>query len=489
MSSFKYIAVDLGAESGRVMMGAFDGGKFSLEEIHRFPNTPIKNGKSLYWNMEQLWRDIRDGLKKVAALGVVVSSISVDTWGVDYVLVDEEGNLMEPAFHYRDPRTARGVEQVFSKTTREEVFSETGVQFMPINTLYQLASESPFRLLAAKTILGVGDWLHSVMTGSARMEISMASTYQLYNPAKKAWSQRLIDTVGFPPSLFPKIVSSGTRIGELTSGLASELGLEELPVIATCSHDTAAAVAAVPAEEETNWGYLSSGTWSLMGVELEAPILTGECRELNFTNEIGYGDSIRFLKNLSGLWLIQECRREWESEGRAFDYAELTKLAEEAEPFRSMVNPMDPRFVAPDGMPGRIAAACRETGQPAPETPGQFIRCALESLALIYRHTAGQIEKLTGRPIEKLHIVGGGSRNNLLNQFVADSLDIPVVAGPVEATALGNVAVQAITLGHIGSLGEARKSIRSSFDLESFQPVRTPDWNEAFNRFVDRFGL
>ena len=489
MSRHHYIAVDLGAESGRVMLGAYDGGRFSLEEIHRFPNTPVRAGESIHWDVAALWRHIQEGIRKTAALRHKIDGISVDTWGVDYVLVDEDGALMEPVHHYRDPRTARGVENAFKKVSREEVFAETGIQFMPINALYQLASESPERLAAAQTLLGVGDWFHLQMTGVARIEVSMASTYQLYNPVERGWSARLIDQLGFPQAIFPEIVSSGTKLGGLKPDLADELGLGSVPVIATCTHDTGVAVAAVPAERGTNWGYLSSGTWSLMGVELEEPVLTDECCALNFTNEIGFGGSVRLLKNLSGLWLIQECRREWEAEGKVFDYAELTGLAGEAEPFRSLVNPMDERFVSPGGMPARIAKMCRATDQPAPETPGQFVRCALESLALVYRLTASQIGKVAGRSIERLHIVGGGSRNRLLNQFVSDSLKIPVVAGPVEATALGNVAVQAIALGHVDGLWEAREAIRDSFDVETVEPRETAEWDAAFERFCGLFDL
>jgi rhamnulokinase len=316
----------------------------------------------------------------------------------------------------------------------------------------------------------------------AKNEASLASTSQLYNPRTKDWSKNLLGALNLPEKLFGPIVPSGTRLGRLQQAVAADAGLPQIEVVASCSHDTGAAVAAVPARGE-HWAYLSSGTWSLMGVESPEPIVTSQCRELNFTNEIGYGGSVRLLKNISGLWLVQECRREWAKSGQDYDYAALTKLAAEARPFASLINPADPRFLSPGDMPAKMALLCRETGQPAPPTPGAFVRCALESLALLYRRTLRQIEQLAGNRIQRLHIVGGGSKNTLLNQFAADALQLPVLAGPTESTALGNILVQAIALGHLPSLATARAVVRNSFEVTTVKPQAAGEWDKAFERF------
>jgi rhamnulokinase len=351
---------------------------------------------------------------------------------------------------------------------------------MPLNTIYQLAAEAPARLKQAHRLLLIGDGFNFLLSGVARAEESMASTSQLYNPRTKSWSRLLLEALDIPAGLFAPIVPSGTRLGPLRPELARETGLEGLEVIAACSHDTGAAVAAVPGSGE-GWAYLSSGTWSLMGVELPAPIITDPCRELNFTNEIGYGGSVRLLKNIIGLWIVQECRGQWAKQGSDYDYATLTQMAAAAPAFVSLINPADPRFLSPGDMPARIAAYCQETGQPSPSSSGAVIRCALESLALLYRRTGLQIEQLTRRKIERLHIVGGGARNGLLNQFTANALQIPVLAGPVEATAAGNILVQAIASGRLALLGEAREVVRASSEITQVDPCDAPEW-EAANR-------
>jgi rhamnulokinase len=477
-----YLACDLGAESGRLMLGTLREGRLTLEELHRFPNGPIKADGSLHWDIPKLFEELIVGLRKAAARQLPIASISCDSWGVDYLLFAEDGSLLSPTFHYRDPRTARGVHNAYAKVDWPTIFAETGIQFMPLNTLFQLAAESPERLAQAHLILGVGCGFNYWLSGVARFEESNASTTQLYDPATKAWSERLIQALAFPRRMFPRIVSSGTRLGFLKQTLAQATGLPTIEVVASCSHDTGAAVAAVPAAGN-KWAYLSSGTWSLMGVEREEPNLSDNCRELNFTNEIGYGGSVRLLKNISGLWLVQECRREWAEAGQDFDYATLTRLAAAAPPFVSLIDPTDPRFISPDDMPARIAAFCRETAQPEPATPGAFARCALESLALLYRRTLGQIERLVGHKIERLHIVGGGSKNELLNQFAANALQIPVLAGPVEATAAGNVLVQAIALGHLPSLAAARQAVRDSWQVTTYEPRDASVWAAAHCRF------
>ena len=477
-----YLAVDLGAESGRLILGTLAAGKLSLEEIHRFPNGPVRKGRALHWNIPKLFAEVKAGLKKAARLKVPIASISTDSWGVDYILYSPQGRMMSPVFHYRDPRTARGVTLANKKAGWPTIFAETGIQFMALNTIYQLAAEDPARLKRAGGLLLIGDAVNHYLCGRGVAEESLASTTQLYNPVTKDWSRKLLAALRLPRKLFPKIVPSGTKLGHLTASLAKEVGLPAVEVIASCSHDTGAAVAAVPGLGKY-WAYLSSGTWSLMGVEARKPVLTAQCRELNFTNEIGYGGSVRLLKNISGLWLVQECRREWANAGKEYDYATLTKLASEATPFRSLVNPADPRFVAPDDMPQKITAFCRETGQPEPSTPGEFVRCALESLALLYRRTLLMLEALTGMKIERLHIVGGGSKNALLNQFAANSVQRPVVTGPVEATAAGNIIVQALALGDLPSLVAARQVISDSSETTTVQSKDAAQWQRQHDRF------
>jgi rhamnulokinase len=477
-----YLACDLGAESGRLILGSLADGKLSLRELHRFQNVPIREQGSLRWNIPNLVLEVKEGLRKAVATGLKFESISTDSWGVDYVLFDQTNEMMEPVFHYRDSRTKRGVENALSKASWETIFAESGIQYMPLNTLFQLASEEPGRLEPAKLILGIGDAINYFLSGVPKIEVSMASTFQLYNPKKRQWSDSLISSLGLPRRIFPEIVPSGTRLGPIRRELAIELGISPMEVIASCSHDTGAAVAGVPVAAR-HWAYLSSGTWSLMGVELPEPIINDRARELNFTNEIGFGDTVRFLKNISGLWLIQECRREWSRQGKEFDYATLTKLAENAPPFVSLINPASEEFLAPNSMPAQIADLCRRTHQPVPENEGAYIRCALESLALLYRRTLRQIEEVTHAKIECLQIVGGGSNNELLNQFTANAVQIPVLAGPSEATAVGNILIQAISLKNLPSLEAARAVVRDSTDLKRFEPRDQSAWDQAFSRF------
>lgn len=477
-----YLACDLGASSGRVILGTLHDGRLALEEIHRFANGAVKCDGSLHWDMGALFREIKKGLKLAGKRKLKISSVSTDSWGVDYVLYDGQGRMMKPVFHYRDPRTAKGVEAMNARVGWPKIFGETGIQFMALNTLYQWAAENPKRFAKAKTMLLIGDAVNHFCCGVGRAEVSLASTTQAYNPKTKAWSSVLTDAAGVPAKLLPKIIPSGTVLGKLTPALAKETGLSGVKVIASCSHDTGAAVAAVPATGK-GWAYLSSGTWSLMGVEAKKPVITDQCRELNFTNEIGYGGIVRLLKNISGLWVVQECRRTWAEQGQNFDFATLARLAGEAQPFKAFIDPTEDRFGSPDNMPDKIAAFCRETGQPVPATPGEYIRTSLESLALLYRRTLESIEQLTGSKIERLHIVGGGCKNELLNQFAANALQIPVLTGPEEGTAVGNLLVQAIALGHLPSLAAARKVIRDSFGVKVVPPQARAEWDAAYKRF------
>ena len=477
-----YLACDLGADSGRLMLGTLDGGKVSLEEIHRFPNGPLKSAGALHWNIDALFNELKTGLKKAAARNLPIASISSDSWGVDYVLLDERGLIMQPVWCYRDARTAVGVENVRGAVDWPTTYAETGIQFMALNTIYQLAAEPPARLARAKQLLLIGNAFNYFCSGVARNEISLASTTQLYNPVTKTWSKKLLGALKLREDLFAPICASGTKLGPLKKSLATETGLPEIEVIASCSHDTGAAVAAVPASGE-NWAYLSSGTWSLVGVEWPKPVINDQARSLAFTNEIGYGDSVRLLKNIVGLWIVQECRRQWEKEGKKFTFAQLEQMAAAAPPFVSLISPDDSRFVSPDDMPKKIATFCRESNQPVPADPGAYVRCIYESLALFYRATIRRLERLIGKKIEKLHIVGGGSKDTTLNQFAANALKIPVVAGPTECTATGNILVQAIALGHLPSLAAAREVVRNSFEMKNFMPQDAAQWDAAAARF------
>ena len=477
-----YLACDLGAESGRLMLGRIDDGRIALEEVHRFRNVPLQAGGSLCWDIDALWNELQDGLRKAGEPGIPIHSISADSWGLDYVLLDAADKIIEPTFHYRDARTARGVENLKAKIDWPELFAETGIQFMPINTVYQLAAESPERLKRARKLLMIGDAFNFLLSGVAASEESLASTSAIYNPRTRKWSPKVMAALEMQPGLFTSIVPSATRLGTLKPVL-DVAGLTDMQVFASCSHDTGAAVAAVPARGRS-WAYISSGTWSLMGVERSKPVLTDLSRDLNFTNEIGFGGSIRLLKNIVGLWIVQECRREWARQGHDYDYATLTQKAAGAPVLGSLINPADPRFVAPGDMPKRIADYCVESGQMPPDGIGETVRCALESLALQYRKTLRELQRLTGDHIEQLHIVGGGSQNRLLNQFTANATGVPVITGPVEATALGNVIVQAIASGELRSLEAAREMIGKSFKLETFEPQEGDLWNSAAERFL-----
>jgi len=477
-----YLACDLGADSGRLILGTLASGKISLEELHRFPTGATKVAGALHWDFDRLLNELKAGLKKAAAKNLPIASISTDSWGVDYVVYDERGLPILPVWCYRDSRTVAGVELVKGKVDWPTIYSITGIQFMALNTIYQIATEPAARLAQAKHLLLIGDAFNYFCSGVARNEVSLASTTQLYNPTYRRWSKRLFAALGLREDLFAPICPSGTKLGPMKKNLATEVGLPQIEVVASCSHDTGAAVAAVPASGE-NWAYLSSGTWSLMGVEWPQPVINDQSRSLGFTNEIGYGNSVRLLKNIVGLWLIQESRRYWNKGAKKYEFAELEKLAGAAAPFASLINPDDPRFLSPDDMPKKIADFCRETGQPVPADVGACVRCIYESLALFYRVTLRRTERLIGKKIERLHIVGGGSKDATLNQFTANALKIPVLAGPTECAALGNILIQAIALGDVESHEAAREIVRNSFELTTFTPQDSAQWDAAAARF------
>jgi rhamnulokinase len=484
MSPRHYIACDLGAESGRVMLGTLSDDKLSLEEVHRFPNGAVLVNGTLRWDVLRLFDELKTGLRKVVARGLNIQSLSTDSWGVDYVWLKKGEPFLTVPFHYRDARTY-GYKKCFKRVPMWEVYTETGSQFIHINTVYQLEAdrdERPWVFAEADGFLLVADYFNYLFSGVAKAERSIASTSQIYNPRKREWSKRLIKLFGFRPDVFPKIVKSGTVLGPLQPALAAEVGMKRIKVIASCSHDTAAAVAAVPAEGK-DWAYLSSGTWSLLGIESAKPIIDDKSRYYNFTNEIGYGNTTRFLKNISGMWVVQECRRQWIKEGREYSYAQIVTMAEAAAPLKSLINPTDDRFWKHDRMAEKIADYCRETGQPVPANDGEYARCIFESLALLYRRTLEQIVEVTERKIGVLHIVGGGSQNALLNQFSANATGCLVVAGPVEATAIGNVLIQALALGDLSSLAELRETVRRSFPITTYKPQDEAVWQQAYERF------
>lgn len=487
MNDHFYIACDLGADSGRVILGHLKDGKLSIEEIHRFSNGPTRLFGTLRWNILGIFQELKIGLRKIADRGIKAASVSVDSWGVDYVWFNKKEPQLGMPFNYRDPRTDVTFPAALDKATPEVIFEATGIQFMQLNTLFQLiddVAQRPALLEIADQFLNIADYLNYLFSGIPKNEASTASTTQVYDPRKKQWSKPLQEIFNLPERLFPEVVPSGTVLGPLREEIASEVNLSsEIKVVATCSHDTGAAVASVPAEGD-GWAYLSCGTWSLIGVELPEPLINEQVRKLNFTNEIGYNNTARFLKNIVGLWIQQECRRTWIKEGKQYSYAQFDQFASEAAPLRSLINPNDARFLGPDNMPEKIASFCKETGQPVPETPGQFIRCILESLALLYRKSLDEIETLTGQKIKTLHIVGGGSKSPLLTQFTANATGRTVVAGPVEGTAIGNVLVQGLALGHIESHAALRKIVKESFPVETIAANKNEDWEAAYQSFL-----
>lgn len=473
MSKKTVLAVDLGAESGRVMAVHFDGQRLSLEELHRFSNPTTMINNSIHWDFLHLWREITAGIEKGKALNP--ASIGVDTWGVDFGLLDKQGNLIGNPVNYRDSRTNGMMEEVFSKVPQEEVFAQTGIQFLLINTLYQMMSlvkNNSAQLKIADSFLTAPDLLNYWLTGRKVCEFSNATTTQMLSPITGTWAVDMLSKLGIPTDILPEIVQPGTRLGEY----------EGIPVIAPACHDTGSAVAGVPTESE-HFAYISSGTWSLVGLEVKQPILNAAALEANVTNEGGVYGTYRFLKNVMGLWIIQQCRNQWESDGEQFSYGALTKLAEQAEPLRSIIQVDDSRLLPPGNHPEIIREICRETGQPIPESKGQVIRCVIESLALKYRHVLENLLAISGKQADTIHIVGGGTQNGLLNQLTADATGIPVKTGPIEATVLGNALVQFITLGDIKNLEQGRAIIAQSFKIESYEPKNRSIWDDAFAHY------
>ena len=477
-----FLAFDLGAESGRAVLAHVHSGVIATEEVHRFVNEPVEYASALHWDVPRLWLEVRKTLSRLEE--IALSGIGVDAWGVDYALLGERGDLLENPYHYRDKRTDGVMEQVFAKASKEEIYRETGIQFMPINTLFQLFAakrDTPELLKAARTLLTIPDLFHYWLTGNAVCEFTNATTTQMVNPCVRTWARPLLEKLSLPSDLPAKIVEPGSVVGALSEKLASHSKLRGTPVIAPASHDTGSAVAAVVARDGT--AFLSSGTWSLLGTELDSPLMTEEAFQLNFTNEGGVCGTTRFLKNVMGLWMLQCCRQSWTSQGQACDYRELMELASRETAFCHLVDPDDESFLHPVDMPAAIDAFCVKTQQAIPATPGAYVRTVFESLAFKYRQVIGDLERLTRGPIRQIRIIGGGSKNRLLNQFTADATGRRVLAGPAEATALGNIAMQILATGVAASLPEVRAMLDRSFPVEIFEPRETEKWERHFSRF------
>ena len=481
----RVLAFDFGASSGRAIIGCFDGDKITLEEVHRFSNDPVSVGGTVYWDVLRLFYEIKQGIIKAKIAGGF-DSIGIDTWGVDFGLIDSEGKLMENPVHYRDARTVGLVDEAFKTMPKEKLYGITGIQFMELNTLFQLISLKKYRpwmLERADKMLFMPDLFGYMLTGKMCAEYSIASTSQLIDLDKRTWSKEILDAFGIKESVFAPLVQPGTVLGELSKEICEECGVDPVPVISVCGHDTQSAITSVPCEDG-DFAFLSSGTWSLFGTELDKPIVNETSMNINITNEGGFDGSTGFLKNIIGLWLIQESRRQWKREGKEYSYADLEKLALDAEPFKCFIDPDAPKFVPHGNIPERVREFCRKTGQYVPETVGEIMRCIYESLAMKYRLTFEKLRECTERDYPVIHVIGGGTKDGLLCQMTANSCDRTVKAGPIEATVMGNVAVQLMSNGSVENIGQARKIIAESSELKTFEPKDTDKWAEAYEDFL-----
>lgn len=481
----RVLAFDFGASSGRAIIGCFDGDKITLEEVHRFSNDPVSVGGTVYWDVLRLFYEIKQGIIKAKIAGGF-DSIGIDTWGVDFGLIDSEGKLMENPVHYRDARTVGLVDEAFKTMPKEKLYGITGIQFMELNTLFQLISLKKYRpwmLERADKMLFMPDLFGYMLTGKMCAEYSIASTSQLIDLDKRTWSKEILDAFGIKESVFAPLVQPGTVLGELSKEICEECGVDPVPVISVCGHDTQSAITSVPCEDG-DFAFLSSGTWSLFGTELDKPIVNETSMNINITNEGGFDGSTGFLKNIIGLWLIQESRRQWKREGKEYSYADLEKLALAAEPFKCFIDPDAPEFVPHGNIPERVREFCRKTGQYVPETVGEIMRCIYESLAMKYRLTFEKLRECTERDYPVIHVIGGGTKDGLLCQMTANSCDRTVKAGPIEATVMGNVAVQLMSNGSVKNIGQARKIVAESSELKTFEPKDTDKWAEAYKDFL-----
>jgi rhamnulokinase len=487
------LAFDLGAESGRAMLGSFDGERIVLSEVHRFPNTPVPLPDGLHWDVLSLWNEIRKGLTQAGQMtGGSLNGIGLDTWGVDFALLDRHGALLGNPYHYRDSRTDGMMEAAFQRMSKADIFAQTGIQFLQFNSLFQLLAmtlkNSP-QLSGADTFLTIPDLLNYWLTGRKVCEFTNATTTQCYDTRRRTWAKPLLERLSIPTHIFPEIVNPGTLLGSLRGAVAEEVGLGSVPVLAPACHDTGSAVAAVPASEP-GFVWISSGTWSIMGVEAREAVVNEHSLACGMTNEGGLDHTYRLSKNIMGLWPVQESRRTWSRQGHIFSYDDLARMAADAEPLRSIIDPDHNDFLKPGDMPARVRAYCERTGQPIPESYGQVVRCLLEGVALKYRWVLERLERLQGKRYETIHIVGGGTQNKLLSQLAANATQRPVITGPIEATATGNLLVQAIALGKLASIAEAREVVRRSFEVLTFTPDRSTAaaWDDAYarlNRLMD----
>ena len=481
-----YLAIDLGAESGRTIVGTLDNNRLSLTETHRFSNGSVRLPDGLHWDVLRLWSEIKTGIGiSSTRFNKHLDSIGLDTWGVDFALLDSQGALLSNPFHYRDERTDGMLEEAFKRMSRAEIFSNTGIQFMQINTLCQLLAmsvrQSPL-FDVAKTFVTIPDLFNFWLSGEITNEFTNSTTTQCLDPRKRDWATPVLDAMNIPAHLFGPITESGMLIGMLLPRVAEETGTSGIQIVVPACHDTGSAVVAVPAQNQ-DFAWISSGTWSIMGAEVPEPYLNDKALEYNFTNEGGAFGTWRLSKNIMGLWLVQECKRTWAHLGEELSYDEITRLASEANPFLAVIDPDDKSFLHPGDMPERIQNYCANTNQAVPQTKGAIIRVALEGIALKYRWVLERLEELIGKRLDPIHVIGGGTKNGLLNQFTADATCRPVISGPVEATAIGNILMQAMGLKHLGSLAEARDIVRTSFTPEVYEPKQTKDWDEAYSRF------
>jgi len=485
--SHQYLAIDLGAESGRVIAASLDGNNLALTEVHRFRNKPVHLNDGLHWDVLRLWDEIKSGIAAAVKNGVKPEGLGLDTWGVDFGLLDKNGGLISNPYHYRDHRTDGMMEEAFQHMSRREIFANTGIQFMQINTLYQLLAmtvqNSPLYDVA-KTFLTIPDLFNYWLSGEITNEFTNSTTTQCFDPRSRDWALPVLHAMQIPAHLFGPVTASGTPVGNLLPAIGEETGAGRVRVILPACHDTGSAVVAVPAKDQ-NFAWISSGTWSIMGAEVHRPYVDEKALTNNFTNEGGVFGTWRFSKNIMGLWLVQECKRNWANQGEDLSYDQITHLASEAEPFQAVIDPDYSDFLHPGDMSERIRKYCKETNQSVPQTKGEIVRVALESIALKYRWVLERLEEITARQFAPIHIIGGGTKNRLLNQFTANASDRLVIAGPVEATAIGNALMQAIGLGHIDSLAGARALVRASFETEEYHPLQRDGWDEAYQKLLE----
>jgi len=485
MNTSNFLAFDLGASSGRAMLGNISDGKLKLTEVHRFENRMVEIDNHFYWNIFSIFDELKTGLKKcIREFGIQPDSIAVDTWGVDFAFIDRDGMIASLPFAYRDHRTDSAMEELFKIIPKEELYAMTGIQLMQFNSIFQLFvnhKEKTPQYEVAKELLFMPDALSYLFCGVKKNEFSIASTSQLLKPGKLEYEEKIFDRLGINKSIMQEIVLPGTVLGMIKPEIQKETGSKEIPVIAVASHDTASAIASVPASGK-NWVYISSGTWSLMGIESDKPLISKEILDLNFTNEGGVEGTTRFLKNIMGMWLLQECRRSWSAQ-KEYSWGEMVELSTGSQPFKCLVDPDDATFLNPENMPDAIRNFCLKSGQPAPETHGEYIRCIFESLALKYRLTLESIQSVSNQPIEKVHIIGGGANNELLCQYSANAIGLPVVAGPTEATAIGNIMIQAEAMKAVASLEEIRTMVGNSFETKTFEPENHELWKKQLERF------